>query len=99
MRIRRAPIGRAPFWPPAAFGSHPGGADQLSVQQKGLTLAEIEDWGEEFLLAGENPLRARPKDAQIKKPRQKDGELVLDMDITREVMKGRHLAGRTSDEC
>lgn len=75
-----------------------------AARSHGLTLAEVEDWKEKFLLAGENALRARPKDEealkdeQIKKLKQKVGELVLDMDIIREAMKGRPFADRTSDE-
>ena len=75
-----------------------------AARSHGLTLAEVEDWKEKFLLAGENALRARPrdeealKDEQIKKLKQKVGELVLDMDIIREAMKGRPFVERTSDE-
>jgi transposase len=75
-----------------------------AARSHGLTLAEVEDWKEKFLLAGENALRARPKDEealkdeQIKKLKQKVGELVLDMDIIREAMKGRPFSERTSDE-
>lgn len=75
-----------------------------AARSHGLTLAEVEDWKEKFLLAGENALRARPrdeealKDEQIKKLKQKVGELVLDMDIIREAMRGRPFAERTSDE-
>ena len=38
------------------------------------------------------------KDEQIKKLKQKVGELVLDIDILKEAMKGRPFAERTSDE-
>lgn len=53
----------------------------------GLTVAEIEDWRAKFLLGAENALRSRPKDEgavkdeQIKKLKQKIGDLVLDHDI------------------
>jgi hypothetical protein len=44
-------------------------------------VGEIEDWQERFLGAAENALRSRPeealKDEQIKKLKQKVGELVL----------------------
>ena len=75
-----------------------------AARSHGLTLAEVEDWKEKFLLAGENALRSRPKDEealkdeQIKKLKQKVGDLVLDMDIIREAMKGRPFPDRTSDE-
>ena len=48
----------------------------------GLTVAEVEDWRDPFLLRAENALRVRPKDEdalndeQIKKLKQKIGELV-----------------------
>ena len=75
-----------------------------AARSYGLTLGEVEDWKEKFLLADENALRARPrdeealKDEQIKKLKQKVGELVLDMDIIKEAMKGLPFAERTSDE-
>lgn len=75
-----------------------------AARSHGLTLAEVEDWKEKFLLAGENALRARPKDEealkdeQIKKLKQKVGELVLDIDIIKEAMKGHPFPERTSDE-
>ncbi len=68
---------------------------QEAARQHGLTVAEIEDWQERFFLGAENALRARPKDdealkdEQIKKLKQKIGDLVMDIDILREVAK-RH---------
>ena len=50
----------------------------------GLTMGEIEDWKDNFLLGAENALRSRPrdeealKDEQIRRLKQKVGELVLD---------------------
>ena len=58
-----------------------------------LTVAEVEDRGEQFLLGAENALRSRPrdenalKDEQIKKLNQKIDDLVLDNDILREALK------------
>ena len=75
-----------------------------AARSHGLTLAEVEDWKDKFLLAGENALRSRPKDEealreeQVKKLKQKVGELVLDLDICKEAMKGRPFLERTSDE-
>ncbi len=69
----------------------------------GLTVAELEDWREKFLLGAENALRSRPrdeealKDEQIKKLQQKIGELVLDNDILREALKPYPLDRKTSD--
>jgi len=77
---------------------------QEAARRHGLTVAEVEDWREKFLLAADNALRTRPrdeeaqKDEQIKKLKQKVGELVLDMDILKEARKGRPFARETSDE-
>ncbi len=68
---------------------------QEAARKHGVTVAEIEDWKERFLLGAENALRARPKDdealkeEQIKRLKQKIGDMVMDMDILREAMK-RH---------
>jgi hypothetical protein len=68
-------------------------------------VAEVEDWRDRFLAGAENALRSRPrdeeaaKDEEIKKLKQKVGELVLDNDILREASKPyRPTEGRTSDE-
>ena len=37
---------------------------QEAARKHGLTVAEIEDWRERFLLAAENALHARPKDEE-----------------------------------
>ncbi|HZJ03188.1 MAG TPA: DUF1153 domain-containing protein, partial [Thermoleophilia bacterium] len=77
---------------------------QEAARKHGLTVAEVEDWREKFLLAAENALRTKPrdedaqKDEQIKKLKQKVGELVLDIDIIKEAQKGRPFAPETSDE-
>ena len=79
-------------------------SSQEAARKHGLTVAEIESWKERFLAAAENALRSRPKDEeavkdeQIKKLKQKVGELVLDMDVLKEAMKGHPFAPRTSDE-
>ena len=77
---------------------------QEAARKHGLKVAEIEDWRDRFLVGAENALRSRPKDEealkdeQIKKLKQKIGDLVLDSDILKEAMKGRPLDVRTSDE-
>ena len=77
---------------------------QEAARKHGLTVAEVEDWKEKFLLAAENALRSRPKDEealkeeQIKRLKQKIGELVLDIDILKEAMKGRPFESKTPDE-
>ena len=51
-----------------------------ATRKHGLTVAEVEDWREKFLLAAENALRTKPrdeeaqKDEQIKKLKQKVGD-------------------------
>ena len=76
---------------------------QQGARQHGLTVAEVEDWQERFLLAAENGLRARPKDEEalkdehIKKLKQKIGELVLDLDILKEAAKHRPFPGEPSE--
>ncbi len=75
-----------------------------AARRHGLTVAEVEDWRDRFLLGAENALRSRPKDEealkdeQIKKLKQKIGDLVLDTDILREALKPYPLARGTSDE-
>ena len=64
-----------------------------AARKHGLTVAEIEDWKERFLSGAENALRSKPldeeaqKDAEIKRLKQKVGELVMDMDILQEAAK------------
>ncbi len=77
---------------------------QEAARRHGLTVAEVEDWREKFLAAAENALRSRPKDdealkdEQIKRLKQKVGELVLDIDVLKEAQKGRPFDRETSDE-
>lgn len=58
-----------------------------AARKHGLKVSEVEDWQEKFLAAAENALRTRPrddealKDEQLKRLKQKVGELVLDLDI------------------
>ena len=74
-----------------------------AARQHALTVAEVEDWREKFLLGAENALRSRPrdeeavKDEQIQKLKQKIGDLVLDNDILREALKPYPLDRKTSD--
>lgn len=74
-----------------------------AARQHGLRVAEVEDWRAKFLLGAENALRTRPKDEeavkdeQIKKLKQKIGDLVLDNDILREALKPYPLDRKTSD--
>ncbi|NKB80295.1 MAG: helix-turn-helix domain-containing protein [Nitrospirales bacterium] len=74
-----------------------------AARAHGLTVAEVEDWQQRFNVGAENALRTRPKDEeavkdeQIKKLKQKVGDLVLDNDLLREALKPYPLAQRTSD--
>src|SRR6266550_7401283 len=74
-----------------------------AARMHGLTVAEVEDWREKFLLGAENALRTRPKDEeafkneQIKKLKQKIGDLVLANDLLREALKPYPLDRKTSD--
>lgn len=66
---------------------------QEAARQHGLTVAEVEDWKERFLSGAENALRSKPLDEEaqreqeIKRLKQKVGELVMDMDILKEAAK------------
>lgn len=61
-----------------------------AARTHGLTVAEVEDWREKFLVGAENALRSQPRDEEalkdepIKKLKQKIGDLVLDNDTLRE---------------
>jgi transposase-like protein len=74
-----------------------------AARQHGLTVADVEGWREKFLVGAENALRSRPKDEealkdeQIKKLKQKIGDLVLDNDILRVAWKPYLLDRKTSD--
>ena len=75
-----------------------------AARKHGLTVAEVEEWHERFVAAAENALRSRPKDEealkdeQIKRLKQKIGELVLDLDILKEATKDRPFPPRPSEE-
>jgi len=75
----------------------------VSILKGETSVAEIEDWREKFLVGAENALRSGPrddeavKDEQIKKLKQKIGDLVLDNDILREALKPHHSDRKTSD--
>ncbi len=74
-----------------------------AARQHGLTVAEVDEWREKILLGAENALRSRPKDEdavkdeQIKKLKQKIGDLVLDNDMLREALQPYPLDRKTSD--
>ena len=74
-----------------------------AARQHGLTVAEVEGWQEQFLRSAENGLRRRPKDEeavkdeQIKKLKQKIGDLVVENDVLREALKPYPLGREMSD--
>ena len=74
-----------------------------AARQHGLTVRDVEDWQEQFLRAAENGLRRRPKDEealqeeQIKKLKQKIGELVVENGVLREALKPYPLGQEMSD--
>jgi len=74
-----------------------------AARQHRLRVAEVESWQEQYLRAAENGLRRRPKDAaalkdeQIKKLKQKIGELVVENDVLREAIKPYPLVREMSD--
>ena len=67
-------------------------------------MAEIAECRDRFLSGAENALRSRPldedaqKDREIKRLKQKVGELVMDLDIIKETVKGRPSWRQMSDE-
>lgn len=75
-----------------------------AARKHGLTVADIEQWRERFLLGAENALRARTKDEdalreeELKRLQRKVGELTMDLDILREAMKLRPSLPGTSQE-
>ena len=75
-----------------------------AARKYGLTVAEIEDWRERFLSGAENALRSRPldedaqKEREIKRLKQKVGELVMEVDIVKEAVKGHPSWRQMSDE-
>ena len=75
-----------------------------AARRHGLTVAEVEEWRERFLSGAENALRSRPlgdeaqKDQEIKRLKQKVGELVMDLDIIQEAVKGHPSLRQMRDE-
>ena len=69
----------------------------------GLTVRGVEDWQDQFLRTAENGFCRRPKDEevlkekQIKNPKQKIGELVVENGVLREALKPYPLGQEMSD--
>ena len=75
-----------------------------AARAHGLTVAEVEQWKERFLSGAENALRTRPlddealKEQEIKRLKQKVGELVMDLDILKEATKTNPSGRQMFDE-
>ena len=75
-----------------------------AARRHGLTVAEVEVWRERFLAGAENALRSRPlgddaqKEQEIKRLKQKVGELVMELDVVKEAIKGHPLLRQMRDE-
>ena len=70
---------------------------QEAARKHGLTVAEVEQWRDRFLLGAENALRSNPRDEEalkneeIKRLKQKVGELVMDNDILKAAIEVKGL--------
>src|SRR5690606_41489731 len=70
---------------------------QEAARQHGLTVAEVEEWRDRVLLGAENALRTKPRDEEgqrdeeIKRLKQKVGELVMDNDILKAAIEVKGL--------
>jgi transposase-like protein len=68
-------------------------SEEDGARRHGLAVAEIADWRDRVLQAAHNALRSRPrdtdaiKDDQIRRLRQKIGELVVDVDVLKEALQ------------
>jgi transposase-like protein len=77
---------------------------QEAARQNSLTVAEIDEWKDRFILGAENALRSKPKDEDalkeehIKKLERKIGQLVMDVDILKAASKLRPSTPGTSEE-
>jgi transposase-like protein len=77
---------------------------QEAARKHGLTVAEVEDWKEKFLVGAENALRSRPRDdeeqqqEQLRRLKQKVADLVIEVDVLREATKNRPFVPKKSEE-
>jgi transposase-like protein len=68
-----------------------------AARKHDLTVGEIEQWQDRFLLGAENALRTKPRDEEtlreeeVKRLKQKVGELVMDMDILKAAIEVKGL--------
>ena len=72
-----------------------------AARQHGLTVREVEEWRDNALAGMENSLRSRPRDEvdqkehEIKQLKQKIGDLVMDIAISTEAMRGHPFGRKT----
>ena len=75
-----------------------------AARRHGLIVAEVEEWRERFLAGAENALRSRPlgeeaqKEQELKRLKQKVGELVMELDVVKEAIKGHPSLRQMRDE-
>ncbi len=76
-----------------------------AARKHGITVREIEEWQEKFFMGAENALRSNPRDdealrqEEVKRLKQKIGDLVMDNDILKEAQKLlRPFPGGTSND-
>ena len=76
-----------------------------AARQHGLKASDVQHWYDTFLSAGENSLRSHPRDeearreVEIKRLKQKVGELVMDIDVLKEAQRmSRPYDGDSSDD-
>jgi transposase-like protein len=75
-----------------------------AARRHGLTVAEVEEWRERFLAGAENALRSRPlgeeaqKEQELKRLKQTVGELVMELDVVKEAIKGHPSWRQMRDE-
>lgn len=75
-----------------------------AAREHGLTVREVEEWRDNALAGMENSLRSRPrnevdqKEHEIKQLKQKSGDLVMDIEIYKEAMRGHPFGRKTLNE-
>ncbi|MGD8806798.1 MAG: DUF1153 domain-containing protein [Chloroflexota bacterium] len=75
-----------------------------AARKYGLTVREVEEWRDKAMAAMENALRSRPRDEaaqqeqEVKRLKQKVGELVMDLDVYKEAMRGHPFGRRILNE-
>lgn len=75
-----------------------------AARKHGLSIGEIEDWRDYFLSGAKNALRSRPfdkeaqKEQELKRLKQKVGELVMELDVVKVAIKGHPSLWQMYDE-